>query len=58
MAKQPYYHSLGLLFTSTDGDHDKYQKAAIEAIKKVDGVVPESVEFEYHESEPGDPADL
>lgn len=63
MAKQPFYHRVsGVLFTATRAvPEDEFLEALKKALKKVPGVIQESVEIEpttYEEPEPGDPADL
>jgi hypothetical protein len=55
--KQPFYHRAVILFTAT---HDVDEKELLAAVKKlkIDGLLPNSIEIEEINAEPGDPADL
>lgn len=59
MNKQPFYHRVdGLLFTAT---RSLSEAEIVEAVSKIEGVVPGSTEIEpggFDEPEAGDPADL
>ena len=58
--KQPFYHEVQMLFTTTSGKYlTKTQIAKAKAIiESIGGVVKGSVEVIESEPEPGDPADL
>ena len=58
--KQPFYHEVQMLFTTTSGKYlTKTQTAKAKAIiESIGGVVKGSVEVIESEPEPGDPADL
>lgn len=58
--KQPWYHEVELLFTTTDGRYlSAKQINEIKAIVyKAKGVVEGTVEVMETEADPGDPADL
>lgn len=59
MNKQPFYHSVGILFTATtEISAGEFSKLVSSAIKKHDKILPDSVEIEYVEAEPGNPSDL
>lgn len=59
MSAQPFYHRVdGLLFTAKRA---LTEAEIVEAVRKIKGVVKESVEVEpdgFEEPEAGDPADL
>jgi hypothetical protein len=63
-SKQPFYHRVTLLFTSTSGCGEEQFLEAFQAFMKSKsasqlGIVPNSLTVEtYEEPEPGDPADL
>ena len=64
MAKQPYYHHMAVLFTSTSDLSETVNAPAFRAklerfLKRELGyVVPGSVQMDGVDAEPGDPADL
>jgi hypothetical protein len=58
--KQPWYHEVQILYTSTKGDclSAKKREAIAVLIESIRSVVKNSVEVLESEPEPGDPADL
>ena len=65
MNKQPFYHKVEILFTSTTGFSEEACLALLKkafnskTARKDLGVVQDTIEIEtYLEPEPGDPADL
>lgn len=60
MNKQPFYHEVNIIFTSTRPIAQEEFAQALERLpKRKLGIVAGSLEIEeFHEPEPGDPADL
>ena len=56
--EQPYYHALTILFTATQDIQEEELKHVLTALKKVKHVLPDSIEIDSFDAEPGDPADL
>jgi len=58
--KQPFYHEVQVLFTTTSGKYlTKQQKEKIAVlVQSFKGILKGSVEIDENEPEPGDPADL
>ena len=56
--KQPFYHRLTVLFTATDDVSYRMKAFMKQKLPEFDEVIPDSIEIEECDAEPGDPADL
>jgi hypothetical protein len=56
--KQPFYHRVELIFTTTNGLDKNVEDAIRKAIEKLPGYVKGTLCFEVNDSEAGDPTDL
>lgn len=55
--KQPFYHEVHFLFTATRELSEQELEELVQTIKHKD-IVKGSVQVDWYDAEPGDPADL